>query len=275
LEGTSDAPKLGITFNDVKDAKDADIRIAYQFPKLNKQGNLVPDRGSWSYVGTDARLETDLTKPTVNFGWDLQQQPWTALHELGHVLGLEHEHSSPVDGGPEFEPSKLLAHLNATQPIEWTMPMVYSQIIKRLKVTTYLNGTDYDIHSIMHYPFPAHVFKNSAAAIAVNKNLSSRDRECAAAMYPLPGKVAQKKSVKNIFELKMTQIMKRLAARGIVAATDLAPSALDELHKQIDKSLNDEPVTLPGPLVGKQTNYVNKGNVINAHKVELKQDYKD
>ncbi len=33
----------------------------------------------------------------MNIGWDLtEQQPGTGIHEIGHALGLYHEHQNPA-----------------------------------------------------------------------------------------------------------------------------------------------------------------------------------
>jgi hypothetical protein len=47
-------------------------------------------------VGRDI-LTVSLNEPTTVYGWDLTS-PYgsgTALHELGHVIGMEHEHQNP------------------------------------------------------------------------------------------------------------------------------------------------------------------------------------
>jgi hypothetical protein len=39
-------------------------------------------------------------QPTTVYGWDLTSKygAGTALHELAHVLGMEHEHQNPFAG---------------------------------------------------------------------------------------------------------------------------------------------------------------------------------
>jgi hypothetical protein len=68
--------------------EEAKIRVAFQAPS------------SWSYIGTDA-LGVPINEPTINFGWlddHLPEKDYrqVVLHEFGHVLGLIHEHQSPV-----------------------------------------------------------------------------------------------------------------------------------------------------------------------------------
>lgn len=93
---------LGLDFKEVKDARDAEIRVSFQAG------------GSWSYVGTDNIDENTIRypSPTMNFGWDVTIQGRsfdTALHEIGHALGLSHEHQNPF-GGLQWDESAVLKH---------------------------------------------------------------------------------------------------------------------------------------------------------------------
>jgi hypothetical protein len=85
-----------ITFKLVQ-RQNADIRISFN-----------RDDGDWSLIGTEAKGE-NLTKPSMNLSIvaptvEDPSQPihifeqGTILHELGHALGLFHEHASPARG---------------------------------------------------------------------------------------------------------------------------------------------------------------------------------
>lgn len=59
-----------------------------------------PKDGNWSRLGLNS-LDYVTTKATANF-CDIneeleatEQQKGVVLHEIGHILGLEHEHQSP------------------------------------------------------------------------------------------------------------------------------------------------------------------------------------
>ena len=80
---------IGLEFQEVNQLSEAEVRVGYS----------TADGSSASAVGRDV-LTVPLTEPTTVYGWNLTT-PYgsgTALHELGHVLGMEHEHQNPFAG---------------------------------------------------------------------------------------------------------------------------------------------------------------------------------
>jgi hypothetical protein len=73
----------------VKQLSDAEVRIGYS----------EAIGSSESAVGRQV-LNVSLAEPTTLYGWSLLTRygSGTALHELGHVLGMEHEHQNPYAG---------------------------------------------------------------------------------------------------------------------------------------------------------------------------------
>lgn len=82
------AQGIGLIFEEVQQRELADCRIGFM------QGD-----GSWSYIGRDI-LNQLKNERTMNFGWDIEREPDTCRHEIGHTLGLPHEHQNPNAGTP-------------------------------------------------------------------------------------------------------------------------------------------------------------------------------
>jgi hypothetical protein len=80
---------IGLQLVEVDDLREAEIRIGFM---LND--------GSWSYIGRDV-LHIPVNERTMSFGWRLDRDDYgltTAIHEIGHTLGMPHEHQNPFAG---------------------------------------------------------------------------------------------------------------------------------------------------------------------------------
>jgi hypothetical protein len=139
---------------------------------------------SWSAVGTDA-LTVQSTKPTVNFGWlepntSLREYQRVVRHEVGHTLGMIHEHQNPAAGGQ----------------IPWDRPKVYTYYAQQgwshhdvdtnifdVYAEESTNHTSFDPTSIMEYAIPDSLTVGSYA-IGWNTTLSQTDINFMRRQYP-------------------------------------------------------------------------------------------
>jgi hypothetical protein len=167
--------KIGLVFEETKDATEAEIRI----------GALQTD-GSWSYVGTDCLKYQDLGR-TMNFGWNLTTE-WgqaTALHEIGHALGLPHEHQNPNAGIVWNE--ELVYQVFSGDPNHWDRDTIRHNIINKLPRND-TEGSRWDPKSIMHYPFDPGLITAprpyDTSGIGENVRLSPSDKDWVRRFYP-------------------------------------------------------------------------------------------
>jgi hypothetical protein len=141
--------------------------------------------GSWSYVGVDALLIPQ-SQPTMNFGWLHSNTPneeysRVVLHELGHALGLIHEHQNPADGIPWNEKAVLAYYMGP--PNNWTAEMTRHNVLDKYD-KSYTKYTDFDAYSIMLYPVPkAHTLGDFEISWR-NSQLSELDRKFVRELYP-------------------------------------------------------------------------------------------
>jgi hypothetical protein len=133
--------------------------------------------GSWSFVGRDC-LAVDPNSPTLNMGWP--DDPGRDLHELGHALGLIHEHQSPAAGIPWNRPA-VYAWYASTQG--WSRAEIDAQVFEQYNAATITN-TAWDKYSIMEYPIPAELLTDPSFAVGWNQALSPTDIAFISSLYP-------------------------------------------------------------------------------------------
>jgi hypothetical protein len=132
---------IGLQFKEVKELREAEVRIGYS----------IKDGGSYSSVGREV-LNDPLTQPTTVYGWSLTTKEGrsTALHEIGHVLGMEHEHQNPF-AGIKWHEEAVYKNLKAP-PNEWTRKETFDNILQKLSLEQ-VQGSKWDPKSIMEYEF--------------------------------------------------------------------------------------------------------------------------
>ena len=107
----------------------------------------------------------------------------TVLHEFGHVLGLLHEHFSPISG---ISWNKKVVYSDLLLDLGWDSSVVNQNIFQTYKLS-YTNGTLFDKFSIMEYPIKL-TWTYDGYSVSWNDNLSSGDKKLIGALYPLIGK---------------------------------------------------------------------------------------
>jgi Astacin (Peptidase family M12A) len=131
---------IGISFKEVNSVEDSMVRIGFA------------NDGSWSYVGRDI-LTIRKTDKTMNFGWDLTANSYgltTALHEIGHTVGFQHEHQSPFAG--IVWNTEAVYHEFSGSPNNWPKNQIDNNIINKIPANQ-VKGSDWDPNSIMEYEF--------------------------------------------------------------------------------------------------------------------------
>lgn len=168
---------IGLDFVEVKNREDAEVRIGF-----------MEDDGSWSYVGREI-LNQKVNDRTMNFGWNIAVPDQhngidTAVHEIGHTLGLQHEHQNPFSGIVWNEEAVYTSLGGA--PNNWDRATTFENIIKKLDKKE-VNGSKWDPNSIMHYPFDAGLILKPAEyanGLEPAGGLSAQDIKYALTFYP-------------------------------------------------------------------------------------------
>jgi len=156
--------------------------VGIQFEFVNRNGNIKigfdTNEGAYSYVGTDCLQYSN--EKTMNLGW---LDVGTIIHEFLHALGCIHEHQNPKNNSIDWNKNKVYCWAKQTQ--DWNPEVTCHNIFEKYNQEQ-LNGSDFDIDSIMLYFFPDK-FTNNNKGTKQNFVLSETDKQWLKNMYPING----------------------------------------------------------------------------------------
>jgi hypothetical protein len=167
---------IGLVFQEVNQLSEAEVRIGYS----------TADGSSASMVGRDV-LTVPVNEPTTVYGWDLTTTygHGTALHELGHVFGMEHEHQNPFAGIKWHE--QAVYDSLAAPPNNWPHETTFHNILEKLSPQQ-VQGSTWDPDSIMEYEFEPGLIdvpeQYDVNGLIPPATLSSADKQWALKWYP-------------------------------------------------------------------------------------------
>lgn len=163
----------GLSFQLVAPGEPADIRVNFDFGE-----------GHWSYLGRDALTIAEPERTMqLGFAWDefRDEIQRVARHEIGHAIGLQHEHQHPA-ADFEWTPAAMEFY-RRTQG--WSADEVRRQVLAR-EAPDGWEGTAYDPGSIMEYPIPPGTATRNGKPFEVgwNREISPLDRSFTISLYP-------------------------------------------------------------------------------------------
>lgn len=167
---------MGISFNYVTKGN-ADVRIGFDW---NDNRYIT-----WSYIGTDCKLNTDQNDATMNFAF------WNGLNDLeirgdvlrafGLMLGLQLEHRH-VKFTPGWRSMDRLKEYWASEIGDVLWEDIQKYVFDPLETQDCLYTPEYDEQSIMIWPFANKIAQYTARSF--NYWLSPEDRDFISMLYP-------------------------------------------------------------------------------------------
>lgn len=163
----------------------ADLRISF-----------VRGAGSWSYIGTDALLIPE-NRSTMNIGWE-DSSLGVYRHEIGHALGLIHEHQSPAKG-IKWNRDQVIKDLSGP-PNNWSVAQIEHNVLNAADPNK-TNYTSFDSESVMLYSFPSS-WTLDGVGTKDNPNWSDTDKKHLGELYPRPDLPTAEDAMKVIFDAR-------------------------------------------------------------------------
>jgi hypothetical protein len=163
----------GIEFVMAHGLNDSDIRISFE------------EDGHWSYIGTQAEQGFLTGKATMNFdpmdfrGINDKTRYSIMLHEIGHSIGLIHEHqkeTSPIIW------NKAKIYNDCQRIYGWDKVEVDHNIFNKFNSNDLFYSKEFDRNSIMIYAIP-NGWSSNYQINEMNNELSELDKRFARAFY--------------------------------------------------------------------------------------------
>jgi len=159
---------------ELSEAKDAELRVSFREPG-----------GNWSMIGTDCLQVAD-NAPTMNLGWVGDDSPLIEIeqgvvHEVGHALGLYHEHNNP-DANIVWNKKQAYVELSGP-PNFWDKATVDQYLFTTWPDNAYPVAKPFDPDSIMANVISPELTRDGIS-IGRNMTLSGGDKEFISRLYP-------------------------------------------------------------------------------------------
>lgn len=162
-----------------------DFRLRDSFINSDIRISFEENSGHWSYIGRESEHPSLTGQATVNFdpidfqNLDTATISGIILHEIGHSLGLIHEHqkqTSPIIW------NKSQVYKDCLDWYNWSQAKVNHNIFNSYNSNELFYSKEFDADSIMIYAIP-NGWSSNYQINNLNKCLSSFDKKFAKAFY--------------------------------------------------------------------------------------------